>query len=153
MKPFKWLMVVVGAYVLAFASSYNVTLPQTLTAADRDALPPIEESNSGRVESSSASRYTLDATRSKFIAHALAGGLLWFKGHDHLVAVRDFSGEAALDPDSLDNSSLQITAKAASMEETSSVFTEPQKKIIDKELREIVLLPDQYPDIVFRAAK
>ena len=37
------------------------------------------------------------------------------------------------------------------MEETSSVFTEPQKKIINKELREIVLLPDQYPDIVFRS--
>jgi len=31
------------------------------------------------------------------------------------------------------------------------VFTEPQKKIIDKELREIVLLPDQYPNIVFRS--
>lgn len=151
MKPLKWLLVVVGAYLLAFASSYNVTLPQALTVADRRALPPIAESNTGTVESSSASRYSLDATRSKFIAHALAGGLLWFKGHDHLVAVRDFTGEATLDSDTLANSSLQITAKAASMEETSSVFTEAQKKIINKELREIVLLPDQYPDIIFKS--
>ena len=37
------------------------------------------------------------------------------------------------------------------MVETSSVFTEPQKKIINKELREIVLLPGQYPNIVFRS--
>jgi len=96
-------------------------------------------------------RYRLDASQSKFIAHALSGGLLWFKGHDHLVAVREFTGEARLDPDSLAASSLQITAKAASMEETSSVFTEPQKQIINKELREIVLLPDQYPDIVFKS--
>ena len=37
------------------------------------------------------------------------------------------------------------------MEETSSVFTDAQKKIINKELREIVLLPDQYPQIVFKS--
>ena len=95
--------------------------------------------------------YRLDASQSKFIAHALSGGLLWFKGHDHLVAVREFTGEAQFDPDSMAASSLQITAKAASMEETSSVFTEPQKQIINKELREIVLLPEQYPDIVFKS--
>jgi len=96
-------------------------------------------------------RYTLDASQSKFIAHAMAGGLFWFKGHDHLVAVREFTGEARLDPDSIASSSLQINAKAGSMIETSSVFTEPQKQIIDKELREIVLEPDKYPEIVFRS--
>jgi len=96
-------------------------------------------------------RYTLDASQSKFVAHAMAGGLFWFKGHDHLVAVREFTGEARLDPDSIASSSLQINAKAGSMIETSSVFTEPQKQIIDKELREIVLEPDKYPEIVFRS--
>ena len=98
-----------------------------------------------------AQRYTLDASQSKFIAHALRGGLFWFKGHDHLVAVREFTGEAQLNADSIAASSLVITAKTASMEETSSVFTDAQKKIINKELREIVLLPDQYPDIVFKS--
>src|SRR5882762_4300507 len=87
-------------------------------------------------------RYRLDASQSTFIAHAHAGGLLWFKGHDHLVAVREFTGEAQLTPNALNQSSLLISAKTASMVETSSVFTEPQKQIIDKELREIVLLPD-----------
>src|SRR5204863_7664989 len=53
-------------------------------------------------------RYRLDPSQSKFIAHALAGGLLWFKGHDHLVAVRDFSGEARLDSNSIPASSLEI---------------------------------------------
>jgi len=37
------------------------------------------------------------------------------------------------------------------MVETSSVFTDQQKQIINKELREIVLLPAQYPEIVFRS--
>ncbi|HLN99722.1 MAG TPA: YceI family protein [Pyrinomonadaceae bacterium] len=98
-----------------------------------------------------AQRYTLDASHSKFVAHALRGGLFWFKGHAHLVAVREFTGEAQLNADSIAASSLVLTAKTASMEETSSVFTDAQKKIINKELREIVLLPDQYPDIVFKS--
>src|SRR5882762_5457750 len=110
---------------------------------------------SHRMVSSSAGaatqRYRLDASQSKFIAHALAGGLLWFKGHDHLVAVREFTGEAELTPESVNPASLQITAKTASMVETSSVFTEQQKQIIDKELREIVLLPNQYPEISFKS--
>ena len=96
-------------------------------------------------------RYRLDDSQSKFIAHANAGGLLWFKGHDHLIAVRDFSGEAQLAPDSITPASLEFTAKTESMVETSSVFTEPQKQIINKELREIVLEPAKYPDIVFRS--
>ena len=100
-----------------------------------------------------AQRYRLDASQSKFIAHAMAGGLFWFKGHDHLVAVREFSGEAQLTPDQINPASLAITAKSGSMVETSSVFTDQQKQIIDKELREIVLQPDQYPEIVFRSTQ
>lgn len=99
----------------------------------------------------SESRFRLDASQSKFIARALAGGLLWFKGHDHLIAVREFTGEARITPGSITPASLEITAKAASMVETSSVFTPQQKEIINKELREIVLEPDTYPDIVFRS--
>ena len=37
------------------------------------------------------------------------------------------------------------------MRETNSLFTEQQKQIIDKELREIVLLPAKYPEIVFQS--
>jgi polyisoprenoid-binding protein YceI len=118
-------------------------------------LPPLETIETNRSDALSSNsaiiRYRLDASRSKFIARALAGGLLWFKGHDHLIAVREFSGEAQLTPDSITPASLEIVAKTASMEETSSVFTEPQKQIINQELREIVLLPDKYPEIVFRS--
>jgi polyisoprenoid-binding protein YceI len=95
--------------------------------------------------------YSLEAPQSKFIAHAHRGGLLWFKGHDHLIGVREFTGEARLDPNLLANSSLQIRAKTASMEETSSAFTDVQKKIINKELHDIVFLPDQYPEIIFKS--
>jgi len=81
----------------------------------------------------------------------MRGGLFWFKGHEHLVAARDFSGEAVLDPGQITASSLQLIVKTESMAETSDVFTAQQKQIINKELRDIVLEPAKYPEIVFRS--
>jgi polyisoprenoid-binding protein YceI len=154
MKALKWLAVVVSACMVILTA--NHVRPNHYEAAISESnLPPLAifETNRSDARSSNSAtvRYRLDASRSKFIAHALAGGLLWFKGHDHLIAVREFTGEAQFSTESITASSLEIVAKTASMEETSSVFTEPQKQIINKELREIVLLPDQYPDIVFRS--
>jgi len=81
----------------------------------------------------------------------LRGGLLWFKGHEHLVAAQQFTGEAEITADSITPASLRLNVKTESMRETNSVFTEQQKQIIDKELREIVLLPVKYPEIVFKS--
>lgn len=96
-------------------------------------------------------RYTLDASRSKFMAHANRSGLFWFKGKSHHLAASDFSGEVTLTPQSITPASLRLAVKAASLHETGADFTEPQKQIINKELKEIVLHPDQYPEIVFQS--
>ena len=99
----------------------------------------------------STHRFRLDSSQSKFIAHALRGGLLWFKGHEHLVAAREFSGEAQITPGRITSASLQLTVRTDSMVETSDAFTEQQKQIINRELREIVLEPEKYPEIVFKS--
>jgi polyisoprenoid-binding protein YceI len=135
--------------ILAFAAASLGRLRRNSAGPDH-AEPGVVISTASKA-GADARRYSLDSSQSKFIAHALAGGLLWFKGHDHLVAVREFTGEAQLAPETITTASLQITARADSMVETSSVFTEPQKQIIDKELREIVLEPSKYPDIIFRS--
>jgi len=95
--------------------------------------------------------YQLDASRSKFIVHAHRGGIFWFKGHDHFIAAREFSGVAELTPDALNPASLQLTVRSASLEETSDVFTPQQKGIIKKELDEIVLESAKYPEITFQS--
>jgi polyisoprenoid-binding protein YceI len=104
-------------------------------------------------QANGGNRFRLDPAQSKFIAHALRGGLLWFKGHEHLVAAREFTGEAQITPDRITPASLQLTVKTDSMVETSDAFTEPQKQIINKELREIVLEPVKYPEIVFKSTE
>lgn len=95
--------------------------------------------------------YTLDASRSKFMAHADRSGLLWFKGKDHHLAATEFTGEVGITPQTITPASLRLVVKAASLHETGAAFTEQQKQIIDKELKEIVLHPDQYPEITFQS--
>ena len=95
--------------------------------------------------------YNLDPSQSKFMAHASPSGLLWFKGHTHHLAASDFSGRVELTPDTITPASLRLDVKAASLHETGADFTDQQKQIIDKELKEIVFHPDQYPDITFQS--
>jgi len=95
--------------------------------------------------------YNLDAGQSKFMAHASRSGLLWFKGKSHHLAASDFGGQVELTADTITPASLRLVVKAASLHETGAEFTEPQKQIINKELKEIVLHPEQYPDITFQS--
>jgi polyisoprenoid-binding protein YceI len=95
--------------------------------------------------------YHLDASQSKFMAHANRSGLLWFKGHSHHLAASEFTGEVQLTPDTITPASLHLVVKAASLHETGADFTAQQKQIIDKELKDIVFHPDQYPDITFQS--
>ena len=96
-------------------------------------------------------RFRIDAARSTFMVRAFAGGALWFKGHDHFVRPREFSGEVALTPAAITPASLTMRVGAGSLAETREVFTEPQKQIINRELREIVIEPDKYPEITFKS--
>ena len=135
--------------VIALAGADSVATHLSFSAVNGDAEVITSTSNSPG--SPQTRRYVLDAAQSKFVARAFAGGLLWFKGKDHLIAVREFTGEVRLTPGSIVPASLELNAKAASMVETRDVFTEQQKQIINKELREIVLEPDKYPDITFKS--
>ena len=150
MRAFKFHLI---AFLMICAGAFAYQLTQA-THGSSMAVTPAPSLTFLKVDSANAAaprRYVLDSSRSRFVARAFSGGLLWFKGHDHLVAMHEFTGEAQISPDSITPAALQITAKAVSMVETRDVFTEPQKQIINKELREIVLLPAQYPDIVFKS--
>lgn len=120
----------------------------TLAGETADSAPVIKR---GATTRQASVVYRLDASRSKFMIRAFAGGLLWFKGHDHFVQARDFAGEARLTPGSVSPASLNLSVRAASLAETREVFNAQQKKIIDGELRDIVLEPDKYPDITFKS--
>jgi polyisoprenoid-binding protein YceI len=97
--------------------------------------------------------YRVDAGQSHFWVRVFSGGLLWFKGHDHFIAIRDFTGDAQLDPGATPPASLEMKIRADSLVETRDVFTAQQKQIIDKEIREIVLETSKYPEISFKSTQ
>ena len=111
MKAFKMLLAVLCSAVLLGTIGTSLGRPSTL------GYPAPE-------------RYRLDASESKFIAHALRGGLLWFKGHDHFVAARDFTGDVELTPTAITPAALTLTVRADSLVETRDVFTEPLERLL-----------------------
>lgn len=133
------------------------------TSADARAFQPVEQTGDSTPQTAApggagvaakglaVARYRLDSGQSRFVVRAFSGGPLWFKGHDHIIAVRDFTGEVQLTPGAVSPASLQLTARADSLVETRDVFTEQEKQIINKELREIVLETAKYPEITFRS--
>jgi polyisoprenoid-binding protein YceI len=98
-----------------------------------------------------AARFRVDPARSDFMVRAFASGALFFKGHDHFVRPSEFSGDVELTPGAINPASLTMRVSAASLAETRDVFTPQQKGIINKELREIVIEPDKYPEITFKS--
>ena len=140
-------MIKIWAAVFCLAAAISVAV-LFLTGSSKARRAGVNEA-----ATATAIRYEIDPAKSKFLVKASRGGLAWFKGHDHLIAARDFSGVAEITPSALNPASLQMTVRAASLEETSDVFTPQQKGIINKELKEIVLEPDKYPDITFRSSE
>jgi polyisoprenoid-binding protein YceI len=120
----------------------------TTTGNKINAAPGIKVTLNRRM---AATTYRINPSRSQFTANVGSGGLLWFMGHTHHFAVRDFTGEATLTDRNLAPASLQITIKAASLEETGKNFTEQQKQIINKEAHNEVLEANKYPEITFKS--
>jgi len=98
-----------------------------------------------------SSVYRINAAQSSFVAHVDSAGLLWFAGHSHSLAVRDFSGTAELNPESLETSSLRLTIKTESLQESDPKFTDQEKKIITGEVKDQVLEAGKYPEIAFNS--
>jgi polyisoprenoid-binding protein YceI len=92
--------------------------------------------------------YKIDAGKNRFTVRAFVGGLFSAFGHDHTIAVREFSGEARFTPGSLDASSLHITVKADSLSVIDKV-SESDRQEIEGKMRREVLETGKYPEIVF----
>ena len=136
----------VGASEATVSKSQKPRPVKTIERVDND---PHAISNAGR--NANVLRYRIDPAQSRFMANVSSGGLLCFLGHTHHFAVRDFTGEATITPDAIAPASLELTIKAASLEETGKDFTEQQKQIINNTARKQVLEVDQHPEIVFKS--
>ncbi len=98
-------------------------------------------------------RYVIDASASRFTATIGTAGILSTFGHEHTVALREFSGEAHLSENDVEHGSLRLTIQAASLTEIGQGFSDEDRKKIDKDIREKALEVSQHPQIVFHSTE
>lgn len=99
----------------------------------------------------SLSSYRIDAKPSRFTVQVTAAGLLSAFGHNPVIAIRNFSGEARFQPDTLDSASLQVVVQAASFE-VSGDASDRDRREIERTMQDRVLESVTYPEIVFQSS-
>jgi polyisoprenoid-binding protein YceI len=105
-----------------------------------------------RPQPAAPDHYVIDASASRFTATIGTVGLLSTFGHEHTVALRDFSGDVRLSEDDIEAGSLTLRIRAASLGETGMGFSDEDRKSIDQDIREKALEVGTYPEIVFRSS-
>jgi len=100
----------------------------------------------------SAVRYLIDARISRLTVRVSASGMLSAFGHSPTIVIRDFAGEAQLNPGALENASLHVTVKAASLEVTDNI-SDKDRREIEREMQENVLEIAKYPEIVYDCSR
>ena len=93
-------------------------------------------------------RYKLTPDQSTFTVQAYAEGLFSAFGHDPVIAIRDFSGEAEFVPETFEVANLKLTVKAASLAVANDVKDKDRLEI-ERMMREEVLETSKYPEVFF----
>lgn len=97
-------------------------------------------------------RYNLDPKVSRFTVQAFAAGLFSSFGHNPVIAITDFSGEANVTPDTIEPASLLIKIPAASLEVASDV-SDKDRKEIERMMQQSVIESSSYPEIAFECSQ
>ncbi len=83
---------------------------------------------------------------------ATATGLFSALGHNPTISIADFKGEALVDPEALEKSSLRLVIQASSLAVTGDV-SEKDRAEIERRMHDEVLESDGYSEIVYECSK
>ncbi len=95
-------------------------------------------------------QYELAAGTSRFTARGYAAGLLSGMGHNPIVAIREFSGEARGDPSDPSQASVRVTVKAASLT-VENDMSDKDRREMTRAMQEDVLEISRYPEISYES--
>ena len=98
-----------------------------------------------------AVRYRIDAARSRFVVQAFAEGMLSMFGHDPVIAVTGFGGDARCVPGTLADASLLLLVRADSLAVTGKA-SEKDRLEMERAIREEILETARHPEITFMSA-
>jgi len=95
--------------------------------------------------------YLIEAGMSRFTVRAFAGGLLSGLGHNPVVAIPDFAGDAHWDPGEPQRASLRLRIRASSLTVQNDI-SDKDRREMERVMREEVIETDRYPEIAFESA-
>lgn len=96
--------------------------------------------------------YQIDSKQSRLMIHAGTAGAFGFAGHSHEIAARIIKGTVRGSAENPESSSVEITVKSDSLEETEQ-FSAKDLTTINTKMKDEVLEVSKYPDIVFKSSK
>jgi polyisoprenoid-binding protein YceI len=103
-----------------------------------------------RLPSPNFAEYAIEAGMSRFTVRGFAGGLLSGLGHNPVVAVRDFAGDAHWDPAGPQRASLRLRIRATALAVRNDI-NDKDRREMERVMREEVLETDKYPEIAFES--
>ncbi len=99
-------------------------------------------------EQTAIAGYAIEAGVSRFIVRAFASGLLSGLGHNPVVAISDFTGDARWDPAEPKQAALHLRIRAASLWVQNDI-SDKDRREMERIMREEILETDKYPEIIF----
>ncbi len=97
-------------------------------------------------------RYVVEDGNSTFTVRAFATGMLSAFGHNPKIAIPDFEGEVLLNPEAVEESSVRLVIRSASLTDTDDI-REKDRAEIDRAMHDEVLESDSFPEIVYECSR
>jgi polyisoprenoid-binding protein YceI len=101
--------------------------------------------------SKTPSAYRIEAKPSRFTVQVTTAGVLSVFGHNPVIAVRNFSGEAQFQLGTLESASLHVVVQAPSIEVASNASARDRREI-ENTMHNQVLASTTFPEITFFSA-
>jgi len=135
---------------LVAALSLFVIVSNSSAPAETESVTIVEPTETVSSPIVGALRYRIDPAQSSITIRAYRTGLLKAFGHDHTIAVKDFTGGAEITPDSLAPASLQLNIKADSLAIIDKI-SDKDRSDIENTMKTQVLETGKYPQITFKS--
>jgi len=104
----------------------------------------------GMSKESAIASYVVEAGMSRFTVRGFAGGLLSGLGHNPVVSIPDFAGDAHWDPGDPAKASLRLRIRATALAVQNDI-SDKDRREMERVMREEVLETERYPEIAFES--
>jgi polyisoprenoid-binding protein YceI len=95
--------------------------------------------------------YVADTRASQFTVQVFSGGMLSAFGHSPTIIIREFTAEAEVNSETVEQASLKVVIQAASLSVKDGI-SDKDKREIERMMQQEILETSSYPEIVYECS-